>query len=110
MARKAGRIGSKQNRIALGSTLNPLINRRQKATPVGVAPPIGLHTTRNKHDKTREVLVFRTQSIRHPRTQGGATRPRGTRVDEQFSRSVIELIGMHGTDHAKLIGHPLEIG
>ena len=69
-------VGDIENRISLGTALNPLEDARQETIAERVFATIGLHATGNKSNKARQILVFGTQSIGYPRAHAGPTGPR----------------------------------
>ena len=105
----AGRIRGKQNRIALRAALNSLEHARQKAATEGTSPAVGLDAAADQDDKGWQIFVLTAKSIRNPRSERWATAAWGTRIDQQFCRRVIELIGVHAMNKAKMVGNTLQM-
>ncbi len=105
----AGRIGNVENGVSLGPALHALVNGGDEPGAEGVLAAIGLSSAGNQYDVTRKVLVFGTESVGRPCSKGGTAGLRKTGVHEQFGRGMIELVGVHRLDNAKVIGMLMEI-
>ena len=89
--------------------MHPLKHRRMKAAAVGILPPVGLHATRNQHDKPGQILILRAEAIGHPRSQRRTSRPWRTRQQQQLRRRVVELIRIHRVDNTKVVRHGVQV-
>lgn len=103
------RIRCIQNGISLGTALDALEHRGEESTAKGILAPIGLNATGDQDHETGEILVHRSQSVRDPSPEGRATGPGRSCVDKEFGGRMIELVGVHGFDHAKLISDLVEM-
>ncbi len=100
---QARRIRQVQHRLALITEQHALIGGGQKAAgPIGHAAR-GSATCR-QHHVTRQVIRFRTQAIIDPRPHGGAAKGGHTGVHHELTGMVIKGLGVHGTNHANVIG------
>ena len=106
----AGRVRSVKHRVALGTALDSLVDGRQEAIAKGVLAAVGLHAAGDEHHEPGQVLVFSSEAIRDPGTNGRTPWARRSGVDQQFGGRVVELVGGHRTDDAQFIGHGLEVG
>ena len=109
----AGGVVQVQNRIALPAEFHALKTARQKTrapqaiiqwlTSLGAA--IGGHG----HER-RQVGVFATKPVAHPRAQARAAGDDGAGLEQSRSGIMIDGLGVHALDHAQVIdelGHML---
>ena len=106
----AGRVRGVEHWVALGTTLNPLINGRKEAVAKGVLAAVGLHSAGDEHYESGQVLVFSPEAIGDPGANGRPSWARRPGVDQQFGRGVVELVGGHRADDAQFVGHGLQVG
>ena len=62
------RVGQKQDRITRRTALDTLMNRRQEPAPPDAFARVRSLAAATQDDKSRQVLILRTQTIRRPRT------------------------------------------
>src|SRR6185312_4880662 len=104
-----GGIVEEQNRVTYAATLHALVHARQKAATPYTFAGIRKFTATRQHDKTRQILVLRTQSIRDPAPEAGPPETRRTSVHQQLSGRMIELIGRNCFEKTDLIHHSGEM-
>ena len=77
-----------------------------------IAPPhliAGIGGLRGDDDERREIAVFRSQAIAHPRAEARPGEGKGAGVDAEGRLVVIGMVGLHRADHAQIIdtlAHP----
>ncbi len=107
--RKPRRIRQVEHRVADGTKLDPLISRRQKtASPQTVIKRliIGVARAARVHDhEGGEILVLASQSVGDPRADARPARELGSRLEESHGRVVIDRLGVHRPNEAKLVSH-----
>src|SRR6185503_9805038 len=104
VVRLASGVAQEQNGIAAVAELNSLIDARQETA----GPHRRARTSqwsRKQDDVRRQIDAFRTESIRHPRSETGSATASKTRVQEHLSRCMIDFVRMHGADDRQLICH-----
>ena len=77
-----------------------------------IAPPhlvAGIGGLRGDDHERREIAVFRSQSIAHPRAQARPGEGEGAGVDAEGRLVVVGVVGLHRADHTQIIdtlAHP----
>ena len=96
-------IGDEQDGIALGAELHALVVAGQES----VAPVAGLKgltaATGNHHHKSRQVLVFRAESVRRPSAKGGTAWLLVAGVKEGDGRIMVDGFGVDGSEEADVV-------
>ena len=105
----AGGIAHKEHGIALAAALHALIHAGNEAAAPAALAAAGLRAAGDERDKARQVLILRAETIRGPRTHGGPALPRMPGEEQQLRRRMIELVRVHRTDHAHLIGDGVKV-
>ena len=103
------RIRDEEDRVALGATLHALVDTRQEARPETAGAPVGLHPGGDQHDKAGQVGVFTAEAIGNPASQARPASPGTARVNQKFSRCMVELIGVHTPHQAEFVGNPVQM-
>ena len=94
----------------MGAALDALVNGRQVTGAPDGFTRIRIFAAGGENDEAGEILVFRAEAIGSPGTDGRGTGERGAGVDEELSRTVVKLVGVHGFDETNLIGDTGEMG
>ncbi len=102
-------VGQVQHRIADRAELDALVARRQKAAPpeaiverliVRVAAAL-----RDHDDEGRQVLVLAAQAVAQPAADARPARELSAGLEKRDRRIVIDRLGVHRLDEAKVVGH-----
>ena len=72
-------------------------------------PGAGKFAAREQHHEARQILILAAQAVSRPTADRGVAEVLIARVEQQFGRRVIELIGVHRAEEAHLVGHLLEV-
>ena len=103
------RIRQIEHGVSAAAQLHALMDRRQEAAPpqaviqrlvVRAAGP-----ARHHRDERGEIFVFRTESIRQPRTEAGPSSKLCSRGEKRHRRIVIDRLGRKRLDEAQFVGH-----
>src|ERR1700730_6821263 len=92
------------------TALHTLVNARQKARAPQLFATVRRLASGEKHDETGQILVHGAQSIKNPRPQRRLPETWVAGMHQQLRRGVIELLGAHRLDEAKVINVFLEMG
>ena len=106
----AGGIGDIQHRIPLRAALHALVDARQEARSEAARAAVGLDSRGDENDEAGEILVLAPQAVGRPAPQARPARSRGTGVEEELRRGVVELVGVHAADDTQPVGDALQIG
>ena len=86
--------------VDVRSLENPGQKRRLPVLRLGDREPARAH-----HDEPGQVLIFRTQPVKHPGPDARPRLPRFAAVHQHQRRLVIGNVGVHRADHADVIDH-----
>ena len=93
------RIGQVEDRVALGSKFDPLMDGWKKsASECAIACPEDLPC--DQDHKSREILVFASQTIAYPRAHAGPPESFEPRQKKHLRGRMVELICVQGLDEA----------
>src|SRR6185295_10362101 len=85
------------------TALHTLINSGEKAAAPNTFAGIGSGAPGGEHDKSRQVTVFSSQSIRHPGAHARPAEAWTAGVHEQLRRRMVELIGVNSLQKSEFI-------
>ena len=97
------RVFQVEHRLAVGAALHALINTGQKARAPQLFAAVRLVAARDQHDETGKILILRAQPVDHPGTERRIAEASIAGLHQQLRRRMVELIGAHGLDEAKVV-------
>ena len=107
--RDSSRRPQVQDRVAAGAELGSLVGRRHEArAPVGRAGDRPAAMV-EQDDVAGQVLVDRSQPVRHPRAQARVPLAHEARVHLEQARAVREAVGVHAADDRHVVHAPGEV-
>src|SRR5207244_4340666 len=102
------RIGEKENRIALATEFDALIDARQKAAPPQGAPRSG-DLTSDHHDVRRQIAALAPQAIGEPGAEARPTEAAKAGVEHELGRPVVDLRRVQRFDDRNVVGHARQV-
>ena len=106
----AGGVAHEEDGVAFATALHTLVHAGDEAAAPAALAAAGLGAAGDEGDEAGQILIFRAEAIGGPGTHGGAALTRVAGEEEQLRRGVIELVRVHGADHADLVGDGVEVG